>query len=534
MPDPPPARSGLYANLLEPTANTTSISRAPVVFAAAGASSSKDGDSAGAAAAAAAAAAGGSGQKKLNAASLRFQPTITKRPQPTKPTKPKISMKPITGAPSSTSTTNNTTNNGEPTPSTAPRPITKTTLEDWTGDDDVNGFYSSSSKQHHRSSNTTSNSKKRRKKARDTPPPPTNWDDVYDPSRPNSYEEYREGDEKVREMQDWRERVYGRRHRQRDDSWGGDSDEDDGRDGAYKAAAAGRFAPPKGYSFAPPPSLGGGGEVRSQPTPPPPPPPAEVPDDVSGEDAYARRIRMSQMGQAGYSAAAASTATPTPPPPAPSFYPPPPVQPEATISRAPVLYNHSALTPAPPTSLPPARSTSSPPPPQQPPTDDDRSTLPGQAGFAQRLMSKYGWKSGTGLGADSSGIVQPLRMVAASKSKDLIGRGKIIDRNKRANPDEGKISEVVVLESMVDGLQDEDEAVLVQEIGEECEQKYGKVERVLVHWREGRTKSRVFVVFTTPLSALKAVQALEGRLFNGNTIGAQYFDRDRFENRDFD
>lgn len=209
-------------------------------------------------------------------------------------------MKPITGGPNSstsTTTTNTTTNNNaDPTPSTAPRPITKTTLEDWTGgDDDVNGFYSGSSKQHHRGSNTTGSSKKRRKKARDTPPPPTNWDDVYDPSRPNSYEEYREGDEKVREMQDWRERVYGRRHdRQRDDSWGGDSDEEDG---AYKAAAAGRFAPPKGYSFAPPPSLGGSGEVRSQPTPPPLPPPAEVPDDASGEDAYARRIRMSHRNR---------------------------------------------------------------------------------------------------------------------------------------------------------------------------------------------------------------------------------------------
>ncbi|RPB07840.1 hypothetical protein P167DRAFT_549443 [Morchella conica CCBAS932] len=441
MPDPPPARSGLYANLLEPsTANSTaSISRAPVVFAAAGANSgsSKDGDSTTGAGTGAGAGGAGSGQKKLNAASLRFQPTITKRPQPTKPTKPKISMKPITSTTTTNTTTTNTTTTTtntttDPTPSTAPRPITKTTLEDWTGgDDDVNGFYSSTSKQHHRSSNTTgSSNKKRRKKARDTPPPPTNWDDVYDPSRPNSYEEYREGDEKVREMQDWRERVYGRRHhRQRDDSWGGDSDEEDG---AYKAAAAGRFAPPKGYSFAPPPSLGGGGG--------------------GGE----------------------------------------------------------------------------------PPADEDRSTLPGQAGFAQRLMSKYGWKSGTGLGADSSGIVQPLRMVAASKSKDLAGRGKIVDRNKRANPGEGGISEVVVLESMVDGLQDEDEAVLVQEIGEECEGKYGKVERVFIHWMEGRTKSRVFVVFTSQLSALRAIQALQGRLFNGNTIAAKYFDRDRFENRDFD
>lgn len=70
MPDPPPARSGLYANLLEPSTSTTaSISRAPVVFAAAaGANSSKDGDSASAAAAGTGAGGGGvgSGQRKLN------------------------------------------------------------------------------------------------------------------------------------------------------------------------------------------------------------------------------------------------------------------------------------------------------------------------------------------------------------------------------------------------------------------------------------------------------------------------------------
>lgn len=126
-------------------------------------------------------------------------------------------------------------------------------------------------------------------------------------------------------------------------------------------------------------------------------------------------------------------------------------------------------------------------------------------------MSKYGWKHGTGLGADSTGIVQPLRMVAA-KSKDAAGRGKIIDKNKKAGQmvegKFGKMSEVVVLKGMVDGLEGEDEAVLLQEIGEECQSKYGVVERVFVDWglrvpqsEEGRT--RVFVMFTSQLSALR-------------------------------
>lgn len=161
----------------------------------------------------------------ISTAALRFQPTITKRPQiaAAKSVKPKISMKPISAAAAA----------AEPTTA---RQIVKTTLEDWTGDgdDDVNGFYASSKHSQARGG------KKRRKKNKDTPPPPTNWDDIYEPSRPNSYEEYREGDEKIREMEDWRERVYGKRRRRggRDDSY--DSENDEG----YKAGVASESTPP--------------------------------------------------------------------------------------------------------------------------------------------------------------------------------------------------------------------------------------------------------------------------------------------------
>lgn len=161
-------------------------------------------------------------------AALRFQPTITKRPQiaNAKSAKPKISMKPI----GTTSAAAAAAAAATETTAAVARPIVKTTLEDWTGDgdDDVNGYYASSKHPQMRGG------KKRRKKNKDTPPPPTNWDDIYEPSRPNSYEEYREGDEKIREMEDWRERVYGKRRRRggRDDSY------DSENDGGYKAGVA--------------------------------------------------------------------------------------------------------------------------------------------------------------------------------------------------------------------------------------------------------------------------------------------------------
>jgi len=106
--------------------------------------------------------------------------------------------------------------------------------------------------------------------------------------------------------------------------------------------------------------------------------------------------------------------------------------------------------------------------------DQPRSNRPGQQGFAERLMSKYGWKKGTGLGADSSGIVQPLH-VKVSKGKEKKGTGQIIDRNKKRQEEQegkfGKMSEVVVLKRMVDGMEDEDLGVLMQEIGDECAEK---------------------------------------------------------------
>lgn len=39
----------------------------------------------------------------------------------------------------------------------------------------------------------------------------------------------------------------------------------------------------------------------------------------------------------------------------------------------------------------------------------------------------------------------------------------------------------------------------------------------------------VFIKFTSQLSALRAVNALEGRIFNGNTIIARFFDAEKFD-----
>lgn len=120
-----------------------------------------------------------------------------------------------------------------------------------------------------------------------------------------------------------------------------------------------------------------------------------------------------------------------------------------------------------------------------------KSLRPGQKGFAERLMSKYGWSKGSGLGADGSGMITPLQVKLDKRKKksdaegggfrDAGGRGKIIGGKKVVKEEEtgrfGPMSEVIVLRGMVDNM-DLDEEVegsgdggLMQEIGDECGEK---------------------------------------------------------------
>ncbi len=150
-----------------------------------------------------------------------------------------------------------------------------------------------------------------------------------------------------------------------------------------------------------------------------------------------------------------------------------------------------------------------------------RATRPGQKGFAARLMSKYGWEKGQGLGAGGTGILQPLRVQVEKRKKksdaegggwaEPGGRGKIIGSKTGAGTSSsttesagkfGTMSNVIVLRNMLDGMEDvqsEMENGLGQEIGEECGDKYGRVERLYID-TDGL---RVFIKFTDQVSALR-------------------------------
>lgn len=132
-------------------------------------------------------------------AALRFQPT--KRPQlPNQKAKPKSTF-PKTNKKIANELVNSAIS------SSAARTHAKSTLADWTAtgeDDDVNGFYGGGEKRQR-------GGRKKRKKNREEHAVTQDWDDIYDPSRPNSYDEYKHSDEKIREVREWKNRLYAHR-----------------------------------------------------------------------------------------------------------------------------------------------------------------------------------------------------------------------------------------------------------------------------------------------------------------------------------
>ena len=60
------------------------------------------------------------------------------------------------------------------------------------------------------------------------------------------------------------------------------------------------------------------------------------------------------------------------------------------------------------------------------------------------------------------------------------------------------------------------------DIIEECEEKYGKIERIKIF--EDHIKGIIKIKFHSPVSTEKCIQGLNGRFYNGRTIEAFYWD----------
>jgi splicing factor 45 len=100
-------------------------------------------------------------------------------------------------------------------------PAAKMSLADWTGQDGDDFYYEDTRGPRQRGG------RKKKKKKKDAEPEVQDWDDLYDPTRPNNYEEYMKSEERIREIREWKERLYAHKLAARRPSSDLSSEEDD-------------------------------------------------------------------------------------------------------------------------------------------------------------------------------------------------------------------------------------------------------------------------------------------------------------------
>ncbi|KAK3852458.1 hypothetical protein Pcinc_040957 [Petrolisthes cinctipes] len=173
---------------------------------------------------------------------------------------------------------------------------------------------------------------------------------------------------------------------------------------------------------------------------------------------------------------------------------------------------------------------------------------------AAKIMAKYGFKEGQGLGKSEQGIVRALEVEKTSKRGGRI----VLEREDSPGPPsmpppaampppprpapqpekpEAKMahilrnpSKVSLLRNMVGPGEVDDE--LEPEVREECNGKYGQVIQVVIFEIPKAVPEeavRIFVEFQRVESAIKAVIDLNGRFFGGRQVKAGFYDHEDFK-----
>ncbi|KAK9502092.1 hypothetical protein O3M35_012688 [Rhynocoris fuscipes] len=193
------------------------------------------------------------------------------------------------------------------------------------------------------------------------------------------------------------------------------------------------------------------------------------------------------------------------------------------------------------------------------------------ASVAAKIMAKYGFKEGQGLGKKEQGISMALQVEKTSKRGGRIVHEKDImpppppampppvvtavpppvpsvaslspprpSSPKQQQQQQASITEimkapskVVLLKNMVGpGEVDED---LEPEVKDECNTKYGEVVQVIIFEipdKEPEEAVRIFVEFKRIESAIKAVVDLNGRFFGGRQVKAGFYPAEKIETLD--
>lgn len=156
----------------------------------------------------------------------------------------------------------------------------------------------------------------------------------------------------------------------------------------------------------------------------------------------------------------------------------------------------------------------------------------GASAVAAKIMAKYGFKDGQGLGKQEQGISMALQVEKTSKRGGRIIHEKEAGTSVSTDPQpapassaEQSITEmmkapskVIMLRNMVGPGEVDDE--LEPEVKEECNRKYGEVVTVHIVEMPNVTPEetvRIFVEFTRIESAIKGLVDLNGRFFGGES-----------------
>ncbi|KAI4465801.1 splicing factor 45 spf45 [Holotrichia oblita] len=165
----------------------------------------------------------------------------------------------------------------------------------------------------------------------------------------------------------------------------------------------------------------------------------------------------------------------------------------------------------------------------------------GGTSVAAKIMAKYGFKEGQGLGKQEQGMSMALQVEKTSKRGGRIIHEKEImppppsDNSPKSEPSITEMmkapSKVVLLRNMVGPGEVDDD--LEPEVKDECNNKYGEVGSVIIHELQNQPSDeavRIFVEFRRIESAIKAVVDLNGRFFGGRQVKASFYDTEKFDN----
>lgn len=181
----------------------------------------------------------------------------------------------------------------------------------------------------------------------------------------------------------------------------------------------------------------------------------------------------------------------------------------------------------------------------------------GGSSVAAKIMAKYGFKEGQGLGKKEQGMSVALQVEKTSKrggriihekdgpvvmpppsfvpgsGADSPGASVSSPQSNKPEPTITEImkspSKVVLLRNMAGPGDVDDE--LEPEVKDECNTKYGDVIKVIIFEIPGAASDeaiRIFVEFKRIESAIKAVVDLNGRFFGGRQVKAGFYNVERF------